>query len=59
MAREGQQRGLGGGVEDVVKSAMGPYFVLSVLLLFFLYALGSIHHFEKRMVDAQTKIEVL
>jgi hypothetical protein len=36
MAREGQQRGLGGGVEDVVKSEMGPYFVLSASSFFFL-----------------------
>jgi hypothetical protein len=34
MAREGQQRGLAGGVEDVVKSAMGPYFVLSASSFF-------------------------
>lgn len=43
-----------GGVEDVVKSAMGPYFVLCDSF-FFLCALASIHHFEKRMVDTQTK----
>jgi hypothetical protein len=34
MARQGQQKDFGGEVEDVVKSAMGPYFVLLLLLLF-------------------------
>ncbi len=58
MGRQGQQRDLGGEVEDVVKSAMGPYFVLPASSSFFLCALGAIHHFEKRMLDALTKIEV-